>query len=124
MEITQSTKRVKKRQARSRAQWLSEVRQWRRSGQSGADYAKAHDLDQGTLAWWASRLRGEVAAEPARKRKSAPAFLAVRVRETPTRLVEGSLEVVLANGRCVRINGDFNVERVSRLLAAAEGGLR
>ena len=115
---------MKKRQARSRAQWLSEVRQWRRSGQSGADYAKAHDLDQGTLAWWASRLRGEVAAEPARKRKSAPAFLAVRVRETPTRLVEGSLEVVLANGRCVRINGDFNVERVSRLLAAAEGGLR
>ena len=59
-----------------------------------------------------------------RKRKSAPAFLAVRVRETPTRLVEGSLEVVLANGRCVRINGDFTVERVSRLLAAAEGGLR
>jgi hypothetical protein len=123
MKITQSTRRVKKRQARSRAQWLSEVRRWRRSGQSGADYAKAHDLDRGTLAWWASRLRGDVAAEPARKRNSAPAFLAVRVRETPAS-VEGSLEVMLANGRCVRISGDFDVDRVSRLLAAAEGGAR
>jgi hypothetical protein len=123
MEITQSRRRVKKRQARSRAQWLSEVRRWRRSGQSGADYAKAHDLDRGTLAWWASRLRGDVVAEPGRKRSSAPAFLAVRVRETPAS-VEGSLEVMLANGRCVRISGDFDVDRVSRLLAAAEGGVR
>ena len=124
MKITQSTEREKKRQARSRAQWLSEVRRWRRSGQSGADYAAAHDLDQGTLAWWASRLRSEAGAQPASKCKRAPAFLAVQVREAPARSVEGSLEVMLANGRCVRINGEFEVDRVSRLLAAAEGGLR
>jgi hypothetical protein len=120
----QAAERARKRPSRPRSEWVSEVRRWRQSGQSGPEYAQAHDLDAGTLAWWASRLRTEIAARPRRKSKSEPAFLAVRVRQSPVRPTEGTFEVVLANGRCVRVSGDFDAERVSRLLAAVEGGSR
>ena len=119
-----STEQVKRRGRRSRAQWLSEVQSWRRSGQSCAEYAQAHGLHEGTLAGWASRLRHEVKRESGSERDSHPAFLAVHVSETPVRPRAGSFEVVLANGRCVRIAGDFDVDSVSRLLAAVEGGTR
>ena len=69
-------------------------------------------------------MRKEAGAHRVRRKTPSPAFLAVQVRQSPARPVEGTFEVVLANGRCVRVSGDFDVERVSRLLAAAEGGLR
>lgn len=99
------------------------MQQWRQSGQSAAQYAQAHDLDAGTLASWASRLKKEVGVR-VRRSKPEAAFLAVHVRQSQALAVEGTFEVVLANGRCVRVSGEFDAERVSRLLAAAEGGLR
>lgn len=123
MSNTQTVKRAGKRPSRSRPEWLSEVQQWRQSGQSASEYARAHDLDAGTLAWWASRFKKEAGIPRVRRNKPKPAFLAVQVRQSRAPL-EGTFEVVLANGRCVRVSGDFDVERVSRLLAAAEGGSR
>ena len=119
-------KRAKKRPRRTRSEWLSDVQQWRQSGQSAAEYSQAHDLDAGTLASWASRLKKEVGVRRVRRGKPEPAFLAVQVRQSraPAVAVEGTFEVVLGNGRCVRVSGDFDAERVSRLLAAAEGGSR
>ena len=49
---------------------------------------------------------------------------ALALTETPTRPAAGNFEVVLANGRCVRICGEFDIDSVSRVLAAAEGGSR
>jgi len=102
------------------------VQQWRQSGQSAAEYAQAHDLDAGTLAAWASRLKKEIGGDGVRRSKPKPAFLAVQLRQfrAPAVAVEGTFEVVLANGRCVRVSGEFDAERVSRLLAAVEGGSR
>lgn len=124
MKTRQSTEQVKRRGRRSRAQWLSEVQSWRRSGQSCAEYADARGLHESTLAGWASRLRHEVQSEPGTERDSQPAFLAVRVKKGPARPVAGHFEVVLANGRCVRICGEFDADSVSRMLAAVEGGAR
>lgn len=126
MSNTQAVKRVNKRPRRSRSEWLSDVQQWRQSGQSAAEYAQAHELDAGTLASWASRLKEEAGVRRARRSKPEAAFLAVQVRQSraPAVAVEGAFEVVLANGRCVRVSGEFDAERVSRLLAAAEGGSR
>jgi hypothetical protein len=128
MRDTRSTEQARKRQRRSRAQWLVEVRRWRRSGKTVADYAEAHDLATSTLTWWARELRGAIEADSATKPERKPAFLAVQVREAaetpkpPSDFI--GLEVVLANGRVVRVVGDFDVERVSRLIAAAEGASR
>jgi transposase len=129
MRNTRSGKQARKRARRSRAEWTVEVGRWRRSGQSAADYAKAHDLDKGTLGWWGTRLRADANAAAAPRPVREPAFLAVRVsdaqaHETPARPVDTELEVVLANGRRVRIAGDFDAERVGRLLAVAEGVAR
>jgi len=99
-----------------------EVQRWRDGGESAGDYAKAHDVNKGTLLWWSRQLRLDAESGPAAKRApKKPAFLAVKVRETLTQRVEPGLEVLLANGRCVRITGDFDAERVGRLLAVAEG---
>jgi hypothetical protein len=117
-------RKAKKRASRSRSEWLLEVQRWRQSGESGSAYALAHDLDAGTLAWWASRLKKEAGVRRFRRSKPAPSFLAVQVRESRALPVEGTFEVVLANGRLVRVSGDFDIERVSRLLVAAEGGSR
>lgn len=126
MSNTQAVKRAKKRPRRSRSEWLSDVQQWRQSGRSAAEYAQAHDLDEGTLASWASRLKKEDGVRRVRKsqNKVGPDFLAVQVRQSRSLAVEATFEVVLANGRCVRISGDFDAERVSRLLAAVDGGSR
>ena len=123
MSNIQTVKRAKRRPRRSRVEWLADVRQWRQSGHSAAEYAQEHDLDAGTLASWASRLKKEVGVRRACRSKLEPAFLAVQVRQSRVPL-EGAFEVVLANGRCVRVSGDFDAERVSRLLAAVEGGSR
>ena len=103
------------------------MRSWRRSGQSAEQYAAEHDLSKGTLLWWSCRLGKEQGSSPARRRaptrtKADSAFLAVKVRQTPVEPDEGSLEVVLANGRRVRICGRFDAERVGQLLAVVEGG--
>jgi len=115
---------------RSQAQWLQVVSQWRDSGQSADEYGRVHDLHPGTLTGWASRLRHEVAGKPGRKNgKGVSIFLPVRVssqrpqREVTSELtVEGGFEVVLTNGRRVRVAGNFRAEALARLLAVVEGG--
>lgn len=125
MKTKQPRKSETKRVARSRAEWRAEVRSWQRSGQPAEQYASEHDLSKGTLLWWSCQLRKEQGVRPAGRRRSAKAkaaFLPVKVREAPVEPDEGSLEVVLANGRRVRICGRFDAERVGQLLAVVEGG--
>ena len=125
MKTKQSGKSETKRVPRSRAAWRDEVQSWRRSGQSAEEYAAEHDLSKGTLLWWSCRLRKEQGARPAGRRAPAKpkhAFLAVKVRKTAVEPDEGTLEVVLANGRRIRIGGHFDAERVGQLLAVVEGG--
>jgi len=111
--------RSKKRQRRSSAAWAEEVRRWRESGQSAAEYAAERDLHAGTLAGWASKVK----RGGRRQRRSA--FVALRVAERPAimraKAETGELEVVLLNGRRVRISGNVESEAVARVLAIAEG---
>ena len=125
MQITTTTSRKAKHAARSRAEWLQEVRQWRGSGQTAREYARAHGVHASTLTYWASRLRDEVEL----KRPHKGAFVAVgigrghkRPQSSQERLEPSAFEVVLSNGRRVRITGHFQAEALSRLLAVVEGG--
>ena len=127
---TRNARRGERRAKRSPTEWLELVKQWRSSGQRADEYAHAHDLHPGTLAMWASRLRHEVPGKQVRKSsKGASIFLPVRVSsqrspgvaisELP---IEGGFEVVLTNGRRVRVAGNFRAESLARLLAVVEGG--
>jgi hypothetical protein len=122
--------RGSRRARRAAAEWVEEVNAWRSSGQSAAVYAQARGLHPATLAVWASRVRKQATGEQTRKAKTdPPMFLPVRVvsRESrgesmSTGSVKGEFEVLLTNGRRVRIAGSFEPQSLARLPAAVEGG--
>jgi hypothetical protein len=117
-----------KRARRSRAQWVDEVRRWRQSGQAASQYAAEHDLHKGTLAWWGQQLGGAVVGDGRRDAKPKGQFLPVRIADraaaTTTAAPESrvEMELVLLNGRRIRINGEFHPEVLAQLLRVAEGG--
>lgn len=125
MQETAKSSRSRKRPRRSRAEWLEEVRRWRESGQSAAEYAAEHGLHSGTLGGWASKVRDVVATRPGGGRPGKSVFVPLRVAQAPTvsaKTGPGEIEVVLLNGRRVRLSGSFEGEVVARLLAIVEGG--
>ena len=125
MQETAKNGRSRKRPRRSRAEWLEEVRRWRETGQSAAEYAAEHGLHSGTLGGWASKVRDVVAARPGGSRPRKSVFVPLRVAQTPpisSKAGPDEIEVVLLNGRRVRISGSFESEAVARLLAIVESG--
>jgi hypothetical protein len=112
---------------RSRTEWTAEVIQWRKSGLGSAEYAEQRGLTRGTLLWW-SRQVGAVdeVRDAAPITAVAPVtFVPLRVREDlsqPAAAGEGSIEVILCNGRRVRIAGAVDGGTLARVLDAAEGG--
>jgi hypothetical protein len=128
MQTATDSARREKRASRTRADWITEVKRWRDSGQKCGQYARAHDLHPGTLSYWASRLRHEAGPKsPATKRTKRFAPLRVikggAVEEPKTKLptTSGEFEVVLSIGRAVRVTGSFQPDTLSRLLAIVEG---
>jgi hypothetical protein len=118
---------VERSARRSRSEWEREVAQWRSSGRSAADYARERGVKAGTLLWWSAQLKRK--RTPVRGVEATPvAFLPLHVREThPERSVMATgstIEVILGNGRRVRVVGQVDVEQLERVLAAAEGGDR
>jgi hypothetical protein len=117
-------RQVNRRPKRTPEEWLTVVTRWRSSGQRAEVYARAHDLHPGTLAVWASRLKSGVDCKPSRKLSvgaSASAFVPVRVssktmaHEVSTEMsVAGGFEVVLTNGRRVRVAGQCRPEALER----------
>ena len=112
--------------------WETEVSKWHESGQALKEYAKAHDLHPRTLAWWATFLKKGVSSRSAIPSKSKEKrFVPVRVvdeslTERPistgtTKTTIEAFEVVLANGRRVRVTGAYQPEALIRLLNVAEG---
>lgn len=124
MQQTTRESRVGKRPRRSRAEWVEEVSRWRRSGQRAEEYAADRGLHAGTLTVWAGKLGMRTGGASTAPRS---AFLPVRLADAgrePSAGVRGEIEVVLANGRCVRIRGDVQSEVVARVLDVAERGGR
>lgn len=116
-----------KRARRSRAQWIEEVRRWRQSGQAASHYAAEHDLHKGTLAWWGQQLGGEVVGAGRCETKPKGQFLPVRIADhaaaaTVAPESRAEMELVLLNGRRIRINGEFQADVLAQLLRVAEGG--
>ncbi len=127
MQETAKSGRSRKRPRRSRAEWVEEIRRWRESGQSAAEYAAKHGLHAGTLGGWASKVRDVEAAKPGGRRGRESMFVPLRVAHVApasARAESGEIEVLLLNGRRVRISGNFDGEVVERLLSIVEGGAR
>ena len=94
-----------------RDEWERRVRRWQRSGLTSTKFATREGVNVKTLRWWSWNLRRE--AQPA---PSAIEFIEVTPALEPTLAVE----VVLANGRVVRVPTSFDDATLCRVLAAAE----
>ena len=92
-------------------EWRRRIREWRQSGVSVRDYCDLAGVCVPTFYLWRRRVEGPPAV--------TPAFVPVRlVAEPPVN--GGSLELVLAGGRRVRVLPGFDAKTLRQLLAILE----
>jgi hypothetical protein len=94
--------------------WRSVLARWKRSGLSVRTFCRFEGLNQGTFYWWRRELN--------RRDQPQPAFLLVRILPDRAELTSGSIEVVLANGRSVRVGAGFDPQTLVRVVELLEGG--
>ena len=94
-------------------QQRSHVRAWKKSGLTARQYAKQEGISHWSLYTWATSLNRQ------RPHDEVPTFLPVEVVEAPA-LVE-PIDVILGNGRVVRVPCGFDSTTLSRVIEVAEG---
>jgi RNase P/RNase MRP subunit p29 len=91
-------------------------------------YASQRGLKSGTLLWWSKRV--ETASDDRPQAQGAAgrvSFVPLRVRQQSPDAstavhATASIEVILSNGRRVRVTGEVDKADLARVLDAAEGG--
>jgi transposase len=102
------------RKHRSRGEVERILCDYERREQTAVEFANSRGIKPETLRWWLRRRR-----EEGRKGASPPRLVPVRVRETEGGN-GGMVEVVLANGRKVRVGVQVDAQAVARLVTALE----
>ena len=95
--------------------WRMALARWRRSGLSVRAFCQAEGLGEPNFYWWRRKL------EQADRQK--PAFVPVQVVADPDPVAPpaaGGIEVVLANGRCLRVAPGFDPYTLVKLVALLE----
>jgi hypothetical protein len=95
-------------------QWRRRINQWRASGVSVQAFCARHDLAPASFYRWRRALERRVAEEPT-------AFVSVQVVADAVLIPPSALEVVLADGRTVRVAPGFDAATLRQLLAVLEG---
>jgi transposase len=96
--------------------WRMVLARWKRSGLSVRTFCRAEGLNQGTFYWWRRELN--------RRDQPQPAFLPVRILPERAEPCSGGIEVVLANGRSVRVGAGFDPQTLVRVVELLEEGGR
>jgi len=110
------------RDAAKERSWRRHVARWQRSGRSIRDYCAAEGLAEANFYAWRRTLAARDHQARRRGRRTAtPAFVPVRVvNGEATSPGHSPVEVVCANGRVLRVGGDFDPQVVRQLLALLE----
>jgi hypothetical protein len=95
-------------------QWRRRIDQWRASGLSVRAFCDRHGLAAASFYNWRRVLRRRPAAEQ-------PAFVPVQVVADALPAQASALEVVLTDGRAVRVAPGFDAATLRQLLAVLEG---
>ena len=123
------------------AHWRQALADWSGSGLSKMAFCRERGLSPSAFHWWKGELVRRDAARRSRssspfspkaqEAKARPAFVAVRLAEGATTGaavpltgnggVEGAVEVVLGNGRRVRVGTGFETEVLARVVGVLEG---
>jgi transposase-like protein len=94
--------------------WRQVLARWKRSGLSVRAFCGAEGLNPMTFYWWRRELE--------RRDQPQPAFLPVRVLAETTGPSTVGIEVVLANGRSVRVSAGFDPGTLMRVVELLERG--
>ena len=111
------------------AYWQRLLGEWERSGLSQAEFCRRRGLRAVNLAWWKRRLRSSEGTPRAgrqgvTRKAGRAAFVELALPSQPAHGGFG-YELVLPSGACLRLPGDFDPQRVARLVQAlgtAAGG--
>jgi transposase len=103
----------------TRAEWADRVARWEASGLSAAAFAAREGLAAKRLVWWRWKLR----SSPMTPSVTAIDFLPARIVDASSRLPSAAspIEIVLPNGRVVRVPAGFDAAELERVLAVAAG---
>jgi transposase len=104
----------KQRDERKEQQWRRWLRLWRASGLSVRAFCARHGLSEPSFYAW-RRVLQQRAAEPA-------PFVAVQVVAEPASASASALEVVLAQGRTVRVAPGFDPATLRQVVRVLEEG--
>jgi transposase-like protein len=96
--------------------WRHVIARWKRSGVSVRAFCGAEGLNPMTFYWWRRELT--------RRDQPQPAFLPVHVLAETTEPSPVGIEVVLANGRSVRVGAEFDPGTLLRVVELLEQGGR
>jgi hypothetical protein len=101
------------RDERKEQQWRRWIDQWRASGLSVRAFCARHGLATARFYNWRRVLERRAVEEPA--------FVPVQVVADGVPTQASALEIVLADGRVVRVAPGFDAATLRRLLAVLEG---
>ena len=101
------------RDERKEQQWRRRISQWRASGLSVRAFCARHGLASASFYAWRRVLERRAAEQPA--------FVPVQVVADTMPAQTSALEVVLADGRTVRVAPGFDAATLRQLLAVLEG---
>ena len=105
------------------------VAEWRRSGQSAAEFGARRGISQWALYSWVkqvgagpNRLRQKRRPVRSSRTAGAPGFIPVHlvgeVQSDPLARAEGAVEILLRGGDVVRVVGEVSTERLRAVVAA------
>jgi hypothetical protein len=101
------------RDERKERQWRRWISQWQTSGLSVRDFCARHDLATASFYHWRRVLK--------RRAEEEVLFAPVQVVADTASAQTSALEVVLADGRVVRVAPGFDAATLRQLLAVLEG---
>ena len=129
-------KRIRRCDLARRQQWLMAIQQWQSSGQSVRAFCRQEGLKESAFFFWRRELalqdRADAASPPppsCKRKTSSPVeptgaaarFLPVRVVEEAAVEATSAVELVLAQGRTIRVRTGFDRQALVEVLAVLEG---
>jgi|SRR5208283_3610966 len=109
------------RQQEREAKWRGHLSSWQSSGLSQAEYCRRKNLTPADFSWWKHELaRRDGRAKQAAMQNALPTFVPVKLAATGLSAGCGC-EVILLNGRCLRIGSGIDPRWAAELAAALEG---
>ena len=110
---------AKKKKKTSRAVfWQKHISQWSKSDLTQAEYCRRNGLSAAAFHWWKGELRRKSKAQ----KDSSTSMQFVEVHSVPpTHAGHGeTYEVVLSQGRTIRVGRDFDSDVLRRLIAVVD----